>query len=155
MGLNDGTIMLENVSIVKRNFAGKEGPFNDEGERNFLVLLDPDIAAQMHDDGWLVKQFAPNPETGERQSFVQVKVFFPLYPPRIIMISNRGRTQIKEDEVELLDKVDVKNVDLILRPNNWSINGNKGKKAYLKTMYITIEDDPKEDHLANKYADSE
>lgn len=149
MSRDGDTILLENVRIVQRNFAGKEGQYNSEGERNFLVLLDPDIAERMIDDGWLVKYFKPAPDTGERQAFLQVKVFFGIYPPRINMITSRGRTPVHESEIELLDWVDIRTVDLVLRPNNWSINGKSGKKAYLKTMYITIE----EDELEQKYGD--
>jgi hypothetical protein len=143
------TVLLENVRIVQRNFAGKEGPYNNEGERNFLVLLDDEIADQMLEDGWLIKRFKVEDENGDRQAFLQVKVFYGLYPPRINMITARGRTPIHEDEIELLDWVDIRSVDVVLRPNNWSINGKTGKKAYLKTMYITIEEDP----LDSKYAD--
>lgn len=152
MGPSNETVMLENVTIVKRNFAGKEGQYNSEGERNFLVLLDPEIADQMSKDGWLVKTFPPGPDSdGFRQPFIQVKVFFGLYPPRINMITSRGRTPVHESEIEILDWVDIKNVDLTLRPNNWSLNGRHGKKAYLKTMYITIEEDP----IDQKYKDLE
>jgi hypothetical protein len=149
MAHDRGTILLENATIVKRNFAGKEGQYNSEGERNFLVLLDPEIADQMAEDGWLVKTFAPGPDSDFRQPFVQVKVFYGLYPPRINMITSRGRTPVDESEVEILDWVDIKTVDMVLRPNNWSVNGKSGKKAYLKTMYVTIE----EDALETKYRD--
>lgn len=149
MSQNRETILLENATIVKRNFAGKEAQYNSEGERNFLVLLDPEIADQMTADGWLVKQFAPDKDTGFAQPFIQVKVFYGLYPPRINLITSKGRTPVDESEVEILDWVDIKTVDLVLRPNNWSVNGKSGKKAYLKTMYITIE----EDQLERKYSD--
>jgi hypothetical protein len=53
-----------------------------------------------------------------------------------------------EDTVEMLDFVDVANVDLILNPYEWVVNGKTGVKAYLKKMFITIREDP----LELKYA---
>ncbi len=66
------------------------------------------------------------------------------------MITSRGRTTIEDEEdCELFDYVDIKNVDLIIRPYNWDMNGKTGVKAYLQSLYITIE----EDALMLKYQD--
>jgi hypothetical protein len=65
------------------------------------------------------------------------------------MITSRGRTDLGEDEIELLDYSNFKNVDLIFRPYTWSVGGKSGVKAYLKSMYVTIE----EDELDLKYSD--
>ena len=51
----DGQLMIENAKIIFRNFAGKEGMYNAEGDRNFCVLLEDDLAEQLVKDGWNVK----------------------------------------------------------------------------------------------------
>jgi hypothetical protein len=38
MPQNDNTVMMEGVRIIFRNFSGKEGQYNREGDRNFAVL---------------------------------------------------------------------------------------------------------------------
>lgn len=146
----NATVLIEGARIIFRNFAGKEGPMNAPGERNFCVVLeDPKLAEDMANDGWPVKQ-GKEMEDGEiRDPFIQVKVGYKGRPPKIVMITSRGRTNVGEDEVEMLDWVVFKNVDLIFRPYNWNVGAKSGIKAYLQSLFVTIE----EDALDLKYSD--
>lgn len=145
----DNTVVMENVRIVFRNFAGKEGQYNREGDRNFGVLLDDDVATEMAKDGWNVKWLKPREEGETEQAYLSVAVNFKGRPPRVVMITSRGRTPLNEDEVEILDWADIDNVDLIVRPYEWAVNGKTGIKAYLQSIFVTIH----EDALEMKYAD--
>jgi hypothetical protein len=148
---NDNTVIMEGVRIVFRNFAGREGQYNREGDRNFSVLLDDKIANDMAEDGWNVKWLKPRDENEEEnpQAYLQVSVNFKGRPPRIVLVTSRGRTNLDEDAVEMLDWADIKNVDMIVRPYEWTVNGRSGIKAYLQSIYVTIE----EDALEIKYAE--
>lgn len=146
------TVLMEGVRIIFRNFAGKEGQYNREGDRNFAVLLDEETAQAMAEDGWNVKWLKPREDADEGeadQPYIQVSVNFTGRPPNIVQITSRGRTNLGEDEVELLDWADIVNADLIVRPYHWEVNGKTGVKAYLQSLYVTIE----EDELQKKYAD--
>lgn len=142
------TFMVEDAQLVFRNFSGKEGPYNREGERDFSVFLPDDVAKVMLEDGWNVKALASRDEEEPDRPYVQVSVNFKNRPPRIVMITSTGRTNINEESVGVLDWADFSNVDLICRGYEWDVNGKQGVKAYLQSMYVTIE----EDALARKYA---
>jgi hypothetical protein len=150
---NDGTVLMEGVRIIFRNFAGKEGQYNREGDRNFAVLLDPETAAAMDTDGWNVKILKQREGEEEEapQAYLPISVNFKGRPPRVVMITSRGRTHLDESSVETLDWVDILNVDLIVRPYEWNVNGRGGIKAYLQSLYVTIEEDP----LEIKYSELE
>jgi len=145
-------VLIENADIMFRNFAGHERQFNAEGERNFCIMLDkrPDIVEYMQKNGWNIKYLKPREEDDDPRPYIQVKVEYKKgRPPRCVMVSSRGRTDLGADEVELFDMADIKNVDVIVTGYHWSVNENTGVKAYLKSAYVTIN----EDELDLKYAD--
>lgn len=142
----DNTVLMEGVRIIFRNFAGREGQYNREGDRNFAVLLDDTIANAMAEDNWNIKWLKPRGEEEDDtpQAYLPISVNFKGRPPRIVLITSRGRTNLDESQVETLDWVDILNVDLIVRPYEWTVNGKSGVKAYLQSIYVTIEEDPLE-----------
>lgn len=142
-------ITFTEADIIFKNFAGQEKQYNAKGARNFCLKLDPETAALMRADGWNIKQLKPREDEDIPQDYVQVAVSFKGRPPQIVIISSRGRTNMPEELVELVDYMDIANVDLIINPSFWDVNGNTGIKAYLKSIYITIN----EDELELKYAD--
>lgn len=143
------SIVLEDVRIVFRNFAGKEGQYNREGDRNFAVLLDEEKASEMERAGWNVKELRPREEGDSPQPYIQVAVNYKGKPPRIVMVTSRGRTPLSEEEVDVLDWADIASTDLIIRPYEWTVNGKSGVKAYLQSLFANIN----EDELELKYSD--
>lgn len=146
---NDGTLIMEDARIVFRNFAGAEGMYNREGDRNFCVLLEDELAEQMLQDGWNIKRLKPREGEETGTAYIQVSVGFKGRPPRMVMITSQGRTDLGEDECVLLDWADIERADLIIRPYHWNVNGRTGVKAYLKSIFVVIH----EDFLDLKYAD--
>lgn len=144
-------IVIENARIAFRNFAGREGQYNRAGDRNFSVILEdhPELVDILKEDDWNVKYLKPREEGDEPTPYLQVSVNFEGKPPQVVMITSRGRTNLGRDEVEMLDWADIRNVDLIVRPYHWNVNGKTGVKAYLQSIFVTIE----ENALELKYAD--
>lgn len=142
-------VIIENADLIFKNFSGKKGEFNPEGQRNFCVLLDKDIAEDMAKHGWNVKHLKPREEGDEPQAYIQVKVRFDNRPPNIVIVSSNGKSRIDESEVNMLDWAETQTVDINISPYEWERNGNKGVSAYLKSLYAVIETDPLEEKYVN------
>jgi hypothetical protein len=142
------TFMVEDGQIIFRNFTGKEGQYNREGDRNFAVILDQEAADQMLNDGWNVRFLAAREEGESDTPYIQVAVNFKNRPPRVVMITSTSRTQLDEASVDVLDWADIQSADLIARGYEWTVNGKSGVKAYLQSLFVTIE----EDALEKKYS---
>ena len=140
-------IMIENARLIFKNFSGEESKFNRGGNKNFCVLLDHDMAQDLEAEGWNVKYLRPREDGEEPAPYLQVTVAYGNIPPKVIMIAGRNKVPLDSVTVGTLDYAEIRNVDLIIRPYNWTVNGKQGVKAYLKTMYVEIE----QDAFASKY----
>jgi hypothetical protein len=142
----EGQVTVRDARVIFRNFSGRPDTFNPQGgKRTFCVVLDDETALRLHNDGWNVKRTKgrEGDEDGEvidSVPYVQVTVGYKVKPPRVVMISQKGRTELTEDSVSVLDSVDIVKCDLSFVPYNYDskVTGS-GISAYLKTMFATIE----------------
>ena len=142
-------LVVENAEIRFRNFSGKETEYNRTGAKEFTVFFDEKKGEELEDLGWAIKWRDPVNEGEERKAKLRVTVRFANYPPKVMLISGKSKTLLDEESIGILDTAELENVDLVIRPYNWTVNGKTGTKAYLDSGYFTII----EDELAKKYSD--
>lgn len=151
---NDNILTIENAHIIFRNFQGEATKYNRQGARNFCVIIeDEHLVEDLRIEGWNVKTLRKRDEGDEDQYYIKVNVNFGSpRPPKVTLISGKVRTELTEETIGSLDYADITNVDLTVTPYHYELsNGDKGVSGYLKTMWVTIDQDP----FASKYAEEE
>lgn len=148
MPKNDPTVLVEDAKIIRAfsNFKGEEGQYNRAGARNFCLLLDPDLAAQLERDNWNVKKTKEREVDDEvigGELYLKVNVGYKVRTPKITMVGveSGSQTEITEDTVDLLDDVDIVKVDVLFGPYNYDKADPKLITPYVRTMIVYIEED--------------
>lgn len=142
------TIAIENAKIGFKNFSGTEGAYNKEGDKNFVVFLDEDFAAKLSSDGLNIKYPKPrdtiDPDNDDRRPYLPVQIGAK-FPPTIQLLTHTGdkttSRRLTYDEFGMMDFIAYSSVDLIINLSHWTVNGESGIKAYLKSMYVNLEMD--------------
>ena len=144
-------LVLENVEILPggfKNFSGKPGQYNAEGDRNFCVVIPDNLVQPMTNDGWNIKELAPKEEGDAPKYFIRVRVRFNSNrPPKVVMITSGGQVLLDEESVDVLDWSDIISADMAINPYQSTYQGKPHVTGYLKSLYVTIE----EDELERKY----
>ena len=133
-------LFLENVKIGFRNFEGREGRYNAEGKRNFVIFLDNETAARLEEQGWNIHWPKPteNDTENEKNPFLKVRVNFNWKGLKIVMIVNGKPEFLDEDTVGVLDTAELENVDVCISPYEYE----PGKiSASLASIYATVKTD--------------
>ena len=133
-----GILQIDDAKIVWRNFSGEASKFNRAGDRNFaLVIPDQETAELLMDEGWNIK-IKPAREEGDSPFMtLAVKIKFNDRGPICYLQTNGRRIRLKEETINTLDKIDIANVDLDVRPYDWNVNGKEGRTAYLHSICVT------------------
>lgn len=146
---------LEDTTILYPNFSGRATEYNIEGDRNFNVILTDEQAEEMSALGWNVKTKEGREEGDPARHILTVSIGFQYHPPKIYMLTEsqmaRGQraSAMSEDLLGLLDDVEYKLVDLVVRAHRWNKAGRTGIKAWVQTLVVII----REDEITMKYAD--
>ena len=150
-----GFLQIDDARIIYRNFEGRAGKYNREGDRNFAVVIpNQDLADRLIEDGWNVKITPPRDEDDAAFMYLPVKVNFNERGPAVYLKSGKNMRKLDEDTVGILDNIDILSVDLDLRPYDWEVNGKTGRSAYLQSICVTQQIDRFAERFVD-YADEE
>ena len=137
---------VDGRNIRFRNFEGKAGKYNAEGDRNFCLLLNPDVADGLARDGFNIRYLNPKDDADEPIPYLPIKVAYGKgRPPKVVQVTKRGKVELDEDSIRNLDWAEIEKADIAVNPYEYHVQGRDGIKAYLKTMYVTIMEDDFED----------
>lgn len=135
------TVTLRDTQIIYRNFAGRPGPYNAEGERSFSVLLDEDTANVLLAQGLNVKPINRRDPDEEQMYQLPVAVSYAKRPPRVYMVTGDGeimplrKTMLPQDMVGMMDDLELSAAHMVLSIYNYEVRGTKGKKCYLQSFF--------------------
>lgn len=153
-----GILQIDDARIIFRNFAGRPDKYNREGDRNFALLIpDEEIAEALQNDtneygvGWNVKIRPPREEGDTPFIYLPVKVRFNDRGPAVYLKTGESINKLDEESVAILDDIDIRSVDLDIRPYDDIINERPFRAAYLQSIHVVQEID----RFAARYTDNE
>lgn len=134
--------------IFYTNFKGEAKQYNNEGERNFNVILYGEALRQAEEYGMKVKYTKPRDDE-DPTPYIKVNVGFKYRAPHVELINSHCKRILTEQTIGLLDDYEYENIDMVIRPHRWHNNGDSGVNAYLQALYATVVEDP----FVGKYYD--
>lgn len=147
-----GILQIDDARIIYRNFRGEGGKFNREGDRNFAVVIPKqELADELLNRGWNVKIKPPKDEEDSPFMYLPVKVKFNDRGPQVYLRTGDMVNRLDEETISMLDDIDIRSVDLDIRPYDWDVNGKSGRTAYLQSIEVIQEID----RFAARYAEEE
>lgn len=149
--------------LIFRNFEGAAGKYNNAGDRNFCLIIDEELAAELQAKGWNIKHTKAN-ETRPSVPYIKIKVGFTLkdgkdnpYPPKIFKITSAGMKLLDKSQVKVLDGSRILEADLEFSSYPY-IDRDTGEtrfSAYLNNLYATIQESALEREYNERFPDAQ
>ena len=148
-----GIIEIRDAKITFCNFEGRRGDYNEEGDRNFcLIIPTQEMADVLIEQGYNVKIRPPREEFDSPFMYLKVNVNFDGYrPPSIYATSGRNTRKLGPETVGELDRSRIMGVDMNISPFHWNKGGRSGTAAYLQSLVADLE----VDSIVARFADEE
>lgn len=152
-----GVLQIDGARITHKNFSGKKTMYNREGDRNFSLIIDTIEDAELLTSlGWNVK-VKESPIAGEPPFMtMKVKVKFGGNGPDIYLKSGNSVNLLTEQNVGIIDKIAIANIDLDIRPwDTVMADGRPIRSAYLNGADVTQSVDRFAERHAGRFGNNE
>ncbi|WP_407450049.1 hypothetical protein [Fibrobacter sp.] len=136
-------LRINDAMIIWPNFEGRPGQYNREGERSFSLIIPTEEMKDMlvndvnkYGAGWNVRIRPPREEGDTPFMHLPVKVLFNDRGPKVYLDNGFNVRELDEDTVGLLDKIEIRSVDMDIRPYDNVIRDKAYRTAYLKGIWV-------------------
>lgn len=167
-----GRLIIDDARLTFKNFSGRGTEYNDEGNRNFCLIIAGGVLEKGRDkftltaqemaealmnetnkygDGWKVKIKPPIEPGAEPFAYLQVKISQNRMP--VVYVESAGKVRKLEDfdELNMLDRIAIGSVNLDIRPYDDTMRGRSFRTAYLDCLEVF----QAIDRFTARYADGE
>lgn len=140
----DRIIDISNARIIWPNFSGRADKFNNDGKRNFNIIipseeLKEDLVNDLNEFGvgWNVKIRPPRDEYEDALLYMPVKLKFNEWGPDVYLETGNNSVQLDEETIGMLDNIDIIDIDVMIRAyDDIGPSGNPFRVAYLQKMTV-------------------
>lgn len=142
----NGKLVIQDGEIRFKNFTGRAGQYNREGDRSFAAVISEEFVPMCLDAGWNVKSYVSK-KTGDTIHYIHVKVSYNNSAPTIVQHAGADVINYDESMCWMLDNNILLNIGIVISPYHWNINGKTGTSAYLNALHFEL---PR-DYFADAY----
>ncbi len=148
---------IENAPVKYRNFSGAKTQMNKEGDVNFEIVIDEEVAKNMMKDGWYIKEDTSNPDKTEYRIKLRLGEFG---EPEVYVIGEDGNAiPFHRGKWRRIDKMTISFVDVVFHQSKktFEYQGGEYYSAYVDELYVNIvESDLKKKYgIAPDYPDDD
>lgn len=142
---------INGASIKYANFSGKPSKFNNEGRRNFELIIPDEVAGELYDAGWRIRKNGYDPKTDKRRTAdFDVNLEEPEYrlrvnvnldsgnPPKCFKKTSKKMIPLDSKTIGSLDYCEIE--DVFVEINGYDANKNGQLSGYLKSIVVTVAD---------------
>ena len=156
--LQNGHLSVEHAVIMYKNFEGRPDRFNIKGgKRTFNLVLSNEMAEELKELGWNVKEKAPRDVDEDWLYTTEIVVNMESrFPPKMYLCSEKnGKKRMVKLDADMLKELDTgefSNIDVVINPYQHDKDARFKYKGYCQALYA---EQAVSTEFGGKYADFE